>query len=222
MSSKIEVLSKVPFYAKSGDDFKSELLNNGLYQKIPKGTLLFTEGDACKNIGVVGTGRIRVSKTGQSGREVTLYNVRPGEGCVLNLSCAFADTNYPAMAIVEENTELVAFPAGTFQSWLNNDQVRKFVFDLFSNRLTKVITLVEEIVFRKMDHRLTEFLIEKFENNGRPIRYIHLTQEQIAADLGTAREVVNRLVKELERAGAVQSSRGKITLLDENILTKFI
>jgi CRP/FNR family transcriptional regulator len=222
MSNITEVLSKVSFYPSSSDEFKNEVIKNGSYQKIPKGTLLFNEGDACKNIGVVGTGRIRVSKTGQSGREVTLYNVRPGEGCVLNLSCAFANTKYPAVAVVEETSELVVFPANIFQGWLDNDQVRKFVFDLFSNRLTKVITLVEEIVFRKMDQRLTEFLLNKFENNGRPVRYIHLTQEQIATDLGTAREVVNRLLKELERSGAVQSSRGKITLLDENILTKFI
>jgi len=222
MSDIRDVLNKISFYSKSSAPFRKQVEDQGEYRRISQGTPLFNKGDTCSIVGLVGKGRIRVSKMSQSGREVTLYHVEPGEGCVLNLSCAFANNKYPATAVVEETIDQVVFPTSIFQNWLVNDDVRAFVFDLFSNRLIKVITLIEEIVFRKMDQRLTEFLLDKFENNGRPIRYIHLTQEQIASNLGTAREVINRLIKELEKAGAVQSSRGKITLLDEDALTKYM
>jgi CRP/FNR family transcriptional regulator len=119
---------------------------------------------------------------------------------------------------VEENVEMIIFPVSKFQLWLNQDSVRNFVFHLFSLRFAHVITLIEEIIFRKMDNRLAKFLVDQFENRGKLLRSISFTQEQIAAELGTAREVINRLLKEFERLGAINSSRGIIRLSSEKLL----
>ncbi len=215
---KLEILQKLSFYTLSPPNRKREIENAATYMLINEARPLFMEGDACRNVGFVGKGKIRVSKISPGGREITLYHVNPGEGCVLNISCAFSDVGYPATAHVESPVEMVVFPAVTFQEWMAIPDVRSFVFELFSKRLTQVITLVEEIVFRKMDQRLAEFLTNLFHNQGRPRRIIRITQEQIASELGTAREVVNRLLKEFERLGAIESARGMIRLENENRL----
>jgi CRP/FNR family transcriptional regulator len=212
---KIEILEKLGFYSLSPPRFRTEIENACTQVNLEEGKVLFLEGDGCQQVGFVGEGSIRVSKIGETGREITLYHVNPGEGCVLNISCAFSDTGYPAMASIEKPTQMVVFPATLFRDWMSKPEIRSFVFELFSRRLSQVITLVEEIVFRKMDQRLAEFLIQKFENKGKPRRVVKMTQEQIAAEMGTAREVVNRLLKEFERVEAIESGRGRIRLLNE-------
>jgi len=212
---KIEILEKLSFYLLSPPRFKTEIENACTQVNLEAGKVLFFEGDGCQQVGFVGEGSIRVSKIGETGREIALYHVNPGEGCVLNISCAFSDTGYPAMATIEKQTQMVVFPSTLFRDWMSNPEIRSFVFELFSRRLSQVITLVEEIVFRKMDQRLAEFLIQKFENKGKPRRVVKMTQEQIAAEMGTAREVVNRLLKEFERVEAIESGRGRIRLLNE-------
>jgi CRP/FNR family transcriptional regulator len=219
--NKIDILEKLSFYRNAPARFKNEIENRCRKAELTENQLLFLEGDACREVGFVGQGNIRVSKIGETGREITLYHVTPGEGCVLNISCAFADLGYPAMATVEENTEMVVFPAALFQEWMARPEIRGFVFELFSRRLTQVITLIEEVVFRKMDQRLAEFLVKMFDNQGKPRRLVKMTQEQIAAEMGTAREVVNRLLKEFERVKAIESSRGRIHLKNEALLKEF-
>jgi CRP/FNR family transcriptional regulator len=218
---KAEILEKLSFYTLAPPRFQTLIEDRARKVLLPQNKLLFLEGDACNEVGFVGTGNIRVSKIGETGREITLYHVNPGEGCVLNISCAFADLGYPAMATVEEETEMVTFPSTLFQEWMAKTEVRGFVFELFSRRLTQVITLIEEVLFRKMDQRLAEFLVKTFDNQGKPKRVIQMTQEQIAAEMGTAREVINRLLKEFERVEAIQSGRGRIQLKNEAILKTY-
>lgn len=218
---KLDILQKLSFYERANSNFKVELENQSTYLSLPKGKILFLEGDGCQSVGFVGEGNIRVSKIGETGREVTLYHVYPGEGCVLNISCAFADLGYPATATIEIPTEMIIFPAVIFREWMSRHEIRTFVFELFSRRLTQVITLLEEIIFRKMDQRLAEFLLDRFDNKGKPRRSFHIIQEEIASELGTIREVVNRLLKEFEREGAIESSRGIIKLKKETRLRGF-
>jgi CRP/FNR family transcriptional regulator len=219
--NKLDILKMLPFYDEASSSLKSEMEKISTHASLEEGKILFLEGDACHNIGFVGIGNIRVSKVGETGREITLYHVQPGEGCVLNISCAFSEIGYPATATVENHTEMVIFPSATFRDWMSKQEIRGFVFQLFSRRLTQVITLLEEVIFRKMDQRLAEFLISRFDNENKPRRTLHITQEQIAVELGTAREVVNRLLKEFERQGAIESSRGVLKLRNENNLKQF-
>jgi CRP/FNR family transcriptional regulator len=121
--------------------------------------------------------------------------------------------------VVEEAVEAVAFPGDVLRRWVEvSPAVREFVFGLFTSRLAHVMTLLEEIVFRRVDDRLTEFLGDQFREAGGSQPVLRITHEAIAAELGTAREVVSRLLKELERRGAIRLSRGRIALRDPAVL----
>jgi len=122
------------------------------------------------------------------------------------------------MAKVEEAVEAVVVPAATFRRWIaEHESIRKFVFQMFSSRLTEVMSLVEEIAFRRVDQRLAHRLSDLFLDDGAR-GSVEITHADLAADLGTAREVVSRLLKEFERIGAISLSRGKILLRNAAML----
>jgi CRP/FNR family transcriptional regulator len=186
-----------------------ELLSASSRKKIPAGTQLYREGDACSAIAFVLSGDIRVFKIGQTGREITLYEIGPGETCILNASCILAGKSYPANAVTLSETELVLIPSPSFQKMMaESEQMRAFIFTVLSQRMTAVMELVEEVAFGRMDQRLLDYLTEKSADG-----VLETTHQKIANDLGTSREVVSRLLKDFERRKEVRLSRNSITLL---------
>lgn len=129
--------------------------------------------------------------------------------------------NYPASAIAEADSDAVVFPAAIFRKWIDSyESIRQLIFETLAFRMSTVMALVEEIVFNRMDHRLAQYLQQKFANGGRPLNTIHITHDQIASELGSAREVISRLLKELERLGALELTRGRISLKNQKILQR--
>ena len=216
--TRTEILRCYPFYRDAEPVFRRELENASVAVKLPPGTDYFREGGQCRQVALIGKGSVRVYKKGETGREITLYYVLPGETCILTASCMLGEKTYPADAVIEEETEAVILDAGFFRDAVSSREgVRRFVFETFSRRMTEVLTLLEEISFGRMDRRLAEFLSKRLgEAHGDGV--LNMTHEQIAAELGTAREVVSRLLKEFERTGAVELSRGRITLRDKSKL----
>lgn len=218
---KVDILARYHFYTDASSAAQQEFEDAAMLAQLQAGDRYFHEGDSCNQIALLGKGSVRVYKTGESGREITLYHVRAGETCILTASCVLAHLNYPASAVAEEDTEAVVFPAGIFRTWVAVDErVRQFVFETLATRMASVLSLVEEITFNKMDRRLAEYLKTKFCNEGRPVRVIQATHEHIAGELGSAREVISRLLKEFEREGAIELARGRILLRDADILQK--
>ena len=216
-----DILAQFPFYHSLPARWQQRLAETAKTASLPVGAFYFHEGDACTQIALVGGGDIRVYKSGETGREITLYHVRAGGTCILTASCVLAGKRYPASASVERAAEAVLFPAAEFRQWVaESDQIRKFVFETLASRMSEVMALIEEITFRKMDTRLASFLLERFANNGRPLTTLHLTHEQIAIELGSAREVVSRLLKEFERRGAIAMTRGRLKLQSQSALQK--
>lgn len=217
--SKREVLARVPFLNEAPPELVSAILAEAEIVRINAGEFFLREGDACAQFALLASGRMRVYKLGESGHEITLYHVGPGEACPLNVACILSDRPVPAMAMVEEAVEAVVLPARTFRRLVaEHETLRTFVFQTFSNRLAEVMSLVEEVAFRRMDQRLArrlgELLAEGTDDN------IGITHAELAADLGTAREVVSRLLKEFERLGALQLARGRIVLRDAALLRR--
>lgn len=209
-AEKREILAKIPFIDEASADLRSALAETAVVVRLRAGEYFLREGDTCAHFAVVASGKMRVFKLAESGHEITLYHVGPGEACPLNVSCILSDSPVPAMARVEEDVEAIIVPAATFRRWVaQHESLRTFVFQMFAFRLTEVMSLVEEVAFRRMDQRLARRLTELFSLEG-AAGSIEITHAQLAADLGTAREVVSRLLKEFERLGAIQLSRGKI------------
>ena len=208
---KREFIQAFPVFQVGSDALLRELLSAGRRHAIPAKKQIYREGDSCSAIAFVLSGKIRVYKIGQSGREITLYEIGPGETCILNASCILAGQGYPAHASTVEDTDLLLLPSVEFRRMVAvHEQMREFVFTLLSRRLSGVMELVEEVAFGKMDERLTEYL-EARSTDGK----LEMTHQMVANDLGTSREVVSRLLKDLEHKGKVRLSRNEITLLPE-------
>jgi CRP/FNR family transcriptional regulator len=176
----------------------------------PEGLQIYTEGDACQAIAFVISGEIRVYKTGETGREITLYEIGPGETCILNASCILSGMTYPANAVTLSPVETLLVPAPEFRSLISEyPEMRGFVFTLLSRRLTTVMELVEEVAFGRMDERVMEYVMEKSEDG-----ILQATHQKIADDLGTSREVVSRILKSFERQGKLTLSRNFVQLTD--------
>jgi CRP/FNR family transcriptional regulator, anaerobic regulatory protein len=199
-----------PAFRTGPDGLVRDLLTEGRRQAIPAGAQIYREGDQCSGIAFVLSGDIRVFKIGQTGREITLYEIGQGETCILNASRIMSGKNYPANAVALSEVMALIVPADVFRRLLRKYEVmRTFVFTILSQRLSGVMELVEEVAFGRMDARLADYLEEKSENG-----HVESTHQKIANDLGTSREVVSRLLKDMERQGKVQISRNTIHLLN--------
>jgi len=207
--TRADFLKSFPAFLRGPEDLVDQLISAGQRKTVPTGTQLYRQGDSCSAIAFVLSGDVRVYKIGQGGREITLYEIGPGETCILNASCILSGRTYPAHAATLEESEIYLVPSNLFRRLVNEyDSMRDFVFTLLSHRLTGVMELVEEVAFGRMDGRLMDYLVEKAENNR-----LVSTHQKIANDLGTSREVVSRLLKDLERRGVVRLSRNEIALL---------
>ncbi|HUI66871.1 MAG TPA: Crp/Fnr family transcriptional regulator [Nitrospirota bacterium] len=207
--TKNEFIKTFSVFRNSSDELLKEFLAIARHQDVPAGKRIYSEGDACPVIAFVVSGEIRVFKTGQTGREITLYEIGPGETCILNASCILSGTSYPANAVTISDVTMLLIPSSDFRRLVDrHEEMRDFVFALLSRRLSGVMELVEEVAFGRMDERLLDYLIEKSENGK-----LETTHQNIANDLGTSREVVSRLLKDLERKQEVRLSRNSIVLL---------
>lgn len=204
-----EFLRSFPLLKSGPETMVRALVEAGQRRVIPAKSQIYREGDSCSGIAFVLEGDIRVYKIGQTGREITLYEIGPGETCILNASCILAGRTYPAHAAAVTDVGVLLVPAALFRQLVQqHEAMREFVFTLLSQRLSGVMELVEEVAFGRMDERLMNYLIEKSADG-----HLDSTHQTIASDLGTSREVVSRLLKEMERQGIVRLSRTSIALL---------
>lgn len=176
---------------------------------VPAGTSVFHAGDPCRNFLFVLEGSVRVEKIAENGREIVLYRVGRGETCLLTTSCLIAKERYPAEGVTETDVHAVALPHELFQEALAiSPEFRAFVFASFGARFTDLIALIEAITFGRGDARLARRLLE----SGNGSNEVAATHQQLAAELGTAREVVSRFLKEFENRGLVRLTRGRIEI----------
>jgi CRP/FNR family transcriptional regulator len=192
-----------------------EFQDTAFYTRIPAGHDVFIEGDRVDAIALLISGVVRVYKIGETGREITLYRFGNGESCILTANAILSQKGFPAVATVEKEAEAVMIPADTFRDWVRRyDLWREFVFDLLSQRLSAVMAIVEEVAFRRMDARLASLLMELSQGSD----LVRMTHQQLAAELGSSREVISRILEDLSEQGMVEGSRGSIRILDREAL----
>jgi CRP/FNR family transcriptional regulator len=182
---------------------------------LPAQTVVFRQGDTCGQYLLVLQGSVKVMTRALNGREIVLYRLGAGDSCVLTTACLFGKTRYPAEGITETSVTALALPAGVFQQALQDSAAfREFVFQSFATHLASVIALIEEVAFGRLDSRLARQLLHQCDAK----RVVRTTHQALATELGSSREVISRLLKELEIQGKLELQRGSIRLLDSAAL----
>jgi CRP/FNR family transcriptional regulator len=219
--TKDSTLQTFGFYQSASAPEQLVIREAAVVVRLAEGAVFYREGEENRHFAVVARGDIRVFRTASNGREVTLYHVRDGQPCLIALLCALLGRRAMATAVVEEPTDAVLVPSDVFRKLLTtNDALQKYVFEMMAVSVVDMLTLVEEIAVRRMDARLASWLARQFAAQ-RTEAAILATHDEIAAELGTVREVVSRLLKEFERKGAVRLFRGRVVLADDRVLSGF-
>lgn len=204
-------LDAFPALAQLEPEAMALLAAEGMRVHLPRGTVLFQAGALCQSYLMMLDGSVRVQMVSESGREIVLYRVARGETCILTTACLMTRTGYSAEGVGETDIDAVALGASAFHALLARSAVfRDFVFESFGNRLTGMMALVEEVAFGRVDLRLARFLVEHRDADGG----LDTTHQTLAVELGTAREVVSRQLKEFERRGLVELTRGRVLVRD--------
>jgi len=208
----------LPILRQAEPDMVREFQWTAYYARIPAGRDVFAYGDRVDAIALLISGAVRVYKVGDTGREITLYRFSAGESCILTANAILSNQLFSAIATVEQDAEAVMIPADTFRDWVNRYGVwRGFVFDLLSQRLASVMEIVEEVAFGRMDVRVVSFLLE----HSRAQNPLMITHQEIAAELGSSREVISRILGSLASQRLIQMSRGAIEVLDPQTLQAY-
>ena len=197
---------------KASPEIREKLALYGIAKTFSEGDVILRENSYINSIPIVTSGSIRVMRTDDDGREILLYYISSGESCIMSFLGGLHQDTSKIKAVAEENTEILFIPIDKvtelikeYPEWLN------YIFRLYHKRFEELLEVVNEVAFKKMDERILSFIKKKCEltkNNE-----LHLTHEQIANELGTARVVVSRLLKQMEEEGLVTLGRNKITLV---------
>jgi CRP/FNR family transcriptional regulator len=216
---KQTILERLDFYREAPPELQPTMSVAARYVKLAPGDFLFREGDASSEFAAVGAGSIRVFRIGATGREITLYHVRSQQSSLVSMLGVLLGRPVIATGQAEVPTEAVVLPGSALREWvITSGPMRKYIFETVTRALVDVTTLLEDVAFRTMESRLAALLLQHFATAD----VISMRHDDIAAELGTAREVVSRLLENYERRGAINLSRGHVEMRDEAVLRKSI
>jgi CRP/FNR family transcriptional regulator len=208
-----------PQLAALDSEAKAILRRAAVRVALPQGKVLFRPGDPCEQFPFVLSGSIRIQRVAENGREFLLYRVTANETCVLSVASLLASETYDAEGVTETDVVAYVLPAAPFKTLMDASAAfRAIVFDGYSRRIAALMSKIEEILCTRVDVRLAERLLALSADAGA----IATTQNALATDLGTAREVVGRALHVFERSGWVRLSRGAIDVVDRAALSGFV
>lgn len=194
---------------------RDRLLKEARIVEMPKGAQVFGPANVPDSLFFLYDGCIRVSQSSDTGRDIVLYRVDAGESCVLTTACMLAEEAYNAEGIAETDITAIVLPKLAFDRLVAEEEAfRKFVFAAYSRRLIDLLRVVDDVAFGHMDVRLAERLLTL----AGEFKEISTTHQQLASELGTAREVVSRILQDFQKREMIAQSRGHILLLDKQAL----
>jgi CRP/FNR family transcriptional regulator len=191
---------------------KDEVATYGQLKKFPAGSVILQEDSYIKAIPLVLNGSLRVMRTDPDGHEILLYYITPGESCIMSFLGGIHNETSKIKAVVEEDAEILFIPVEKASEWVKKfPEWSDFIFKLYHKRFEELLTAVNAIAFQKLDERLLQLLKQK--SDLYQTRELKITHQQLADELGTAREAVSRVMKQMENEGLVSLARNKVTLL---------
>jgi len=189
-----------------------KLAGYGFTKTFAAGATILGENAYIKAIPIIISGSVRVMRTDEEGRELLLYYIKEGESCIMSFLGGMHHETSKVKAIAEEETEVLFIPVDKVGSLIREyPEWLDYIFRLYHRRFEELLEVVNAIAFRKLDERLLDFIRKK--SALAKSRTLHLTHEQLAGELGTARVVVSRLLKQMETQGLVKLGRNKISLV---------
>lgn len=189
-----------------------ELSKAGQYKRVAAGDYLIRPGEYIRSVPILLRGSVKIMRPDREGREALLYYLGDLDTCALSLTCCLSSRQSEITAVVEEETEMIAIPVEKVDEWMNRFSTwKQFVFQTYQQRFDSLLLIIDEVIFHKLDERLLAYLQKKVQSCQ--CRTLAITHEEIAQDLATSREVVSRLLKQLEKTGRIKLSRNKIDML---------
>ena len=222
-------MAKIPAKNELTDLLKQKdfeyLSNQSKKITLPANSTVFRQGDACENYLLILEGSVKVFSRAENGREIILYRVQNGQSCTLTTACLFANNPYPAEGITETDSTALMIPQSVFNRALaESEEFRRIVFDQYAKRLSDVINLVESLSFGHIDIRLARLLLQLSPDKGKSMDKhtdtIKMTHQELATELGSAREVISRQLKEFEKKQLISLQRGSVIISNRNELQK--
>jgi CRP/FNR family transcriptional regulator len=210
-------IDQFPGLARLEPAIRAALTDGAQIVKLPGGARIFGPGQSPERFLLLIDGVVRVQQVSEGGREIVLYRITAGESCALTTACLMGYEDYQAEALAETDVTAVAVPRSVFDRLVaTSPEFRRFVFTAFSVRVTNLFRIIDEVAFQRIDIRLAHKLLERAGGDG----FIETTHQQLAAELGTAREVVSRQLHEFQRRGWIAGARGSIELRDRDALKR--
>lgn len=214
-------LEKFPFWPHLRPEEKELLLQNAMISKYPQGAHLHDGSEECAGLLYIISGQIRAYLLSEDGREVTLYRLFSGDICILSAACVLDAITFDVSVDAEEDTKLLSISAAVLRKLAQeNIYVEAFNYHMAADRFSDVMWAMQQILFMGMDRRLAIFLSDEMAKSGS--NEIRMTQEQMAKYMGTAREVVTRMIKYFSQEGIVETFRGGIRVLDKKKLRTYL
>ena len=209
----------LPFYSKLSPQQQRQLSDSVEPMEAKAGTVVHNGSLDCLGLLVIQSGQLRVYTLSSEGREITLYRLFDHDICLFSASCVMPDIQFEVIIEAEKETKMWVIPSCLFKQLMEQSApVSNYVNQLMSSRFSDVMWLMEQVMWKSFDKRLAGFLLEESALEGSPS--LKMTHERIANHLGTAREVVTRMLRYFQSEGMVRLSRGEITITDEKGLRK--
>ena len=207
----MEVQDFFPIWAQLTPQQQRVLTQSTAQRSVPKGTVLAGSSTECTGLLLVRSGQLRAFILSDEGREITLYRLFERDICLFSASCMLRSMQFEIMIAAEKDTELFVIPADVYQSVARESApAANFTTEIMAGRFSEVMWLMEQIMWKSFDRRLARFLLDESALEGTAV--LHLTHETIANHLGTAREVVTRMLRYFQSEGLVRLSRGAVEL----------
>lgn len=218
----IEIVSKtLTFWDKLSTTQKDLIINNSNTFHYTKGSTLHGGENDCIGVLIIKNGTIRTYILSEEGREVTLYRLDKGDICILSASCILQSITFDVHIDAETDCEIIQINSNVFSKLTSeNIYAENFSYHLTTERFSDVMWAMQQILFTSFDKRLAAFLIDESTKTNSDV--IKMTHEQIAKYMGSAREVVSRMLKYFVTEGCVSLSRGGIQITDKKKLRTFI
>lgn len=208
-----------PIWNKLTENEKQILKDSAVKRRVEKGKILHKSSGECLGLVIVEEGQLRAFVLSEGGKEITLFRLFELDFCLFTASCVFSGIQFDVSIEVEKDTEFWLIPPNVYRELMEKSTaVANYTNELMASRFSEVMWLIEQVMFKSFDKRLAAFLLEEsnIENSDR----LEITHERIANHLGSAREVVTRMLKYFQNEGAVKLSRGAVEITDRKKLSE--